>query len=86
MSGMEAVAIVGCVAAVVSAFQHGDALVKKLKDTRAARKQSLPPEQLERSLAQGAPAVMQGWNYGNDRYGVRFGDSLYDLTLSFERC
>jgi len=69
---MEVVAVIGCVAAIVQAFQQGDMLVKRLRVKRAARKKGLPPEQLEASLALGPPAVRQGFDSGTSRYGTAF--------------
>ncbi|KAG8530996.1 uncharacterized protein KY384_004353 [Bacidia gigantensis] len=73
MSGMEVVAIVGCVAAVVSAFEHGDQLVKKLREKRMIKKKgALPPEMLDCSLQMGPPAVRLAHDGGRLHFGRAF--------------
>lgn len=72
MSGMEAVAIIGTVAAVVSAFEHGDKLLKKIKDKRAAKRKQLPPSSLEQSLIRGPRAVNDAYSSGVETYGAAF--------------
>ena len=69
---MEAVAIIGTVAAVVSAFEHGNALVKKIKESRAAKKKVLPPPSLEQSLIRGPRAVNDAYLSGVETYGAAF--------------
>ena len=73
MSGMEVVAIIGTVAAVVSAFEHGNALVKKIKEKRATKKKGvLPPPSLEQSLIRGPRAVNDAYSSGVEMYGSAF--------------
>ena len=79
MSGMEVVAIIGCVAAVVSAYKDGEMIVRKIKEKRRLKQVASPPQSLERSLEQGPPAVEQAKELGIERYGSKFavGDSEY---------
>ncbi|KAL9101323.1 MAG: hypothetical protein Q9163_003412 [Psora crenata] len=87
---MEAVAIIGCAAAVVTAFQQGDILVKKLQ--RIRRKQGpVPPKKLEESLALGPPVVRQANQYGKARFGSAFengdrisNDALMDIVIHLQ--
>ena len=72
MSGMDVVAIIGTVAAVVSAFEHGEALLKKIKENRAERKAVLPPPTLEQSLIRGPRAVSDAYESGVETYGKAF--------------
>ncbi len=72
MSGMEVVAVIGCVAAVVSAYNDGGKIVKQIKAKRAAKKALTPTSALERSLERGAIAVEQEKDYGLERYGPKF--------------
>lgn len=79
MSGMEVVAVIGCVAAVVSAYKDGGQIVKQIKAKRAAKKAPPPTVTLETSLERGPPAVEQAKDNGIERYGPKFatGDGEY---------
>ena len=72
MSGMEVVAVIGCVAAVVSAYKDGGKIVKAIKSKRAAKSAPAPTESLEVSLERGPSAVSEASESGLDRYGPRF--------------
>ncbi|KAL8721019.1 MAG: hypothetical protein Q9225_002224 [Loekoesia sp. 1 TL-2023] len=75
---MEAIAIIGCIAAVVSAYRDGGAIVDKIKQKRLA-KNALPPTRLlEESLARGPKAVEEAKENGLERFGPRYaaGDQL----------
>ena len=69
--------MVGCVAAVVSAFHDGNGIVQKIKDKRRERKALLPSRYLEESLERGPTAVEQEKSIGIERFGDKFagGDS-----------
>ena len=75
MSGMEVVAVVACVAGVVSAYKDGGRLVKQIKAKRAAKRAPAPTESLETSLQKGPPAVEGAKDQGIEKYGPRFADS-----------
>jgi hypothetical protein len=83
MSGMEVVAVIACVAAVVSAYQDGGRIVKSIKEKRAAKKAGAPTESLETSLHRGPLAVGEARDSGIERYGPRFatGDREYDQSF-----
>ena len=72
MSGMEVVAVIGCVAAVVSAYKDGGKIVKQIKAKRAARYALTPTSALESSLERGLVAVEQAKDNGIERYGPEF--------------
>ena len=76
MSGVEAIAIIGVVAAIVSAFENGDRLVKRLKDKRAAKKKIPPPAILEQSLVRGPREVKEEYRSGIQTYGESFESRL----------
>ena len=71
MSGMEVVAVIGCVAAVVSAYRDAGEVVKKIKAKRAAKRVF---QSLESSLELGPIEVEQAKDNGIERYGSRFSD------------
>lgn len=79
MSGMEVVAVLGCVAAVVSAYNDGGKIVKQIKAKRVAKKAIAPTQSLESSLERGPLAVEQAKDNGIERYGPKFaaGDREY---------
>ena len=72
MSGLEILAVVACVAAVVSAFNDGNAIVKSIKAKRNLKKASLPSNDLADSLERGPPAVEAEKKLGIDRFGKIF--------------
>ena len=85
MSGMEVVAVVACVAGIVSAFQQGDVLVKKIREKRRSRhKGALPPKKLEDSLARGPLEIIQAKEDGTQQFGKAFekGDRIARDALS----
>ena len=77
MSGLEAFAVVGAVAAVVSAYRDGSRIVAEIKEKRARRKAPPPSRLLEESLSRGPPALEEAKNNGVERFGQAFaiGDS-----------
>ena len=72
MSGLEVVAVLGCVAAVVSAYKDGGNIVKQIKAKRAAKRAPAPTESLELSLQRGPPAVEEAKDRGIERYGLSY--------------
>ena len=72
MSGMEVVAVISCVAAVVSAYKDGGNIVKQIKAKRAAKRAPAPTESLETSLKRGPPAVEEAKDQGIEKYGPRY--------------
>ncbi|KAI4172598.1 MAG: hypothetical protein LQ343_003445 [Gyalolechia ehrenbergii] len=75
---MEAIAIIGCIAAVVSAYRDGGAIVNKIKQKRMARQAPPPMRLLEDSLARGPKAVEEAKENGIERFGPRYaaGDQI----------
>ncbi|KAI4182655.1 MAG: hypothetical protein L6R41_005839 [Letrouitia leprolyta] len=75
---MEAVAIIGCIAAVVSAYRDGGAIVDKIKRKRLARQAPPPTRLLEESLTRGPKAVEEAKENGIERFGPRYaaGDEI----------
>jgi len=70
MSGLELVAVVGVVAAVVSAFEAASKIVANYKDKRRATK----AEQLQVSLTRGPLAVEDAKDSGVEKFGQAFAD------------
>lgn len=83
MSGLEALAIIAAVAAVVSAFNDGNKLVRQIKDKRKARKAPLPPPDLEESLELGALKLKAECDSGLRDFGPVFanGDRMSRRTV-----
>ncbi|KAL8990710.1 MAG: hypothetical protein Q9169_008058 [Polycauliona sp. 2 TL-2023] len=73
---METLAIIGCIAAVVSAYRDGGIIVDKIKQKRLARQAPPPPRLLEDSLARGPRAVDEAKETGIERFGDRYADKL----------
>lgn len=73
MTGLEALAVISCVAAVVSAFNAGHAIVRTLKVKRQATRARTPSKYLEESLAAGPVAVEAEKQAGVDKFGEAFG-------------
>lgn len=74
---MEVVAIISCVAAVVSAYRDGQVIVQRIKEKRRERKALPPTILLEESLQKGSQAVEEAKENGVKRFGPEFavGDS-----------
>ena len=74
---MEVVTIVGCVAAVITAFEDGALIVQQIKERRRIRTALQPPIFLEKSLQKGAQRVEQAKDDGIQMFGAEFeiGDS-----------
>ncbi len=74
---MEVIAIVSCVAAVLSAYKDGAVIVQRIKEKRRARKALPPTTLLEESLRKGPQAVEEAKENGLKRFGSEFaiGDS-----------
>ena len=72
MSDEGPASITGTVAAVVAAFENGEALVKKIRETRARVGAPLPPLTLDQSLQKGPRAVKEALETGWDSYGEAF--------------
>ncbi|KAA6412774.1 MAG: hypothetical protein FRX48_03766 [Lasallia pustulata] len=72
MSGLEAVAVISAVAAVVSAFNDGNKLVREIKIKRKAKKATLPPPYLEESLERGPRIIEAQWDNGFRDFGQQF--------------
>ncbi|KAL8710702.1 MAG: hypothetical protein Q9220_004720 [cf. Caloplaca sp. 1 TL-2023] len=88
---MEAIAIIGCIAAVVSAYRDGGAIVNKIKQKRLARQAPPPTRLLEESLARGPTAVEEAKENGIERFGSKYAagdklalDSLKDILIDLQ--
>ncbi|KAL8818528.1 MAG: hypothetical protein Q9223_002851 [Gallowayella weberi] len=88
---MEAIAIIGCIAAVVSAYKDGGAIVDRIKQKRLARQAPPPTVLLEESLVRGPRAVEEAKKDGIERFGSRFAagdrialDSLKDILIDLQ--
>ncbi|KAL8691734.1 MAG: hypothetical protein Q9218_003105 [Villophora microphyllina] len=88
---MEAIAIIGCIAAVVSAYRDGGAIVNRIKQKRLAKQAPPPTRLLEESLARGPRAVEEAKENGIERFGSRYAagdkialDSLKDILIDLQ--
>ncbi|KAG8527656.1 uncharacterized protein KY384_007809 [Bacidia gigantensis] len=84
MSGMEFVAVLACVAGVVTAFEQGEKLVKKIREKRRLNHQAaLRPAELENSLAIGSSATEQAKRDCTTHLGKAFerGDGVASTAL-----
>ncbi|KAL8715022.1 MAG: hypothetical protein Q9220_000979 [cf. Caloplaca sp. 1 TL-2023] len=86
MSGLELVAVVACIGAIVSAYHDGAALVAQIKAKRRARRealqngylQELTTQELESSLHRGEGIVQSQFERDARRFGEKFrvGDQI----------
>ena len=86
MSGLEVLAVVAAVAAVVSAFNDGNGIVARIKQKRR-EKNALPPTMyLEESLQCGPPAIEAEKDNGMRVFGRVFaeGDGIFALITPLE--
>ena len=72
MSGAEFIAVVGCVAALVSAYHNGSSIVESIKAKRRRRNVPQPTVLLEQSLQRGPTEVIKAKDDGLNRYGSAF--------------
>ena len=88
MSGLEVFAVVGAVAAVVSAYKDGGRIVADIKAKRARRKAPPPTIYLEQSLSRGPPALEEAKSNGIERFGPSFaiGDSKSSEASCPQEC
>ncbi|KAK0271200.1 hypothetical protein LTR35_000170 [Friedmanniomyces endolithicus] len=79
----EIVGIVACVAAVVSAYHDGGAIIQKIKVKRAARRAPAPPRLLEESIDQAPEEIEREKRRGIQRFGKAFeeGDHIAVIAL-----
>ncbi|KAK4898192.1 hypothetical protein LTR27_004199 [Elasticomyces elasticus] len=79
----EVVGIVACVAAVVSAYRDGGAIIQKIKVKRAARRAAAPPRLLEDSIDQAPEEIEIEKQRGIRRFGKAFedGDHIAIMAL-----
>ncbi|KAJ5652864.1 hypothetical protein N7507_010290 [Penicillium longicatenatum] len=80
MSGAEVIAVVACVAAIVSAYRDGSELYRAIKKKwdRRHPKEEVSSNDLERSLARGQDEILAHWNAHVSRLGQRYeeGDTI----------
>ncbi|MCJ1306644.1 hypothetical protein MMC25_000287 [Agyrium rufum] len=81
MSGLELLAVVGCVAAVCSAYNDGNELVRKYREKKRIRKareelalQDGSTENLEHSLVRGSSMVQSQYDHEYRRWGNPFAE------------
>ena len=86
MSGLEILAVVGCVAAVASAYHDGSELIHEIKERRRAKKalqtsptQDRSTQELEASLSRGEVTIRSQYDHNYRRLGGAFaqGDRMY---------
>ncbi|KAK4999527.1 hypothetical protein LTR66_001452 [Elasticomyces elasticus] len=79
----EVVGIISCVAAVVSAYRDGGAIVRKIKENRAARNAPPPTVLLEESLERAPKDIETEQERGIARFGRSFvlGDDVATFAL-----
>lgn len=91
MSGLELVAVVACIGAIISAYHDGAELVSQIKAKRRARRalqngslQELTTKELEESLHRGGGVVQSQFDRDARRFGEQFttGDSQSRTTSS----
>lgn len=86
MSGLEALAIIAGVAAVVSAFNDGNKLIHQITDKRKARKAPLPPQNLEKSLELGPLNIEAQCDSGLRDFGKEFANGDRTSRNNVQSC
>ncbi|OQE18711.1 hypothetical protein PENSTE_c017G00680 [Penicillium steckii] len=87
MSGVEVVAVVACVAAVISAYQDGSKVFqdikKKWRERRSSHPQAASATDLDFSLQRSREDILTQWNGHVGRLGHRFevGDEIAQATM-----
>lgn len=86
MSGLEAVAIISCVAGLIETLNVGCRIVKSIKERRRAHRAdgALPPsEDLEKTIEDGRNSIQKLVDKGNKRFGSDFEAGDGTTTLSY---
>jgi hypothetical protein len=72
MTGLEVVAVLACVAGIISAFKDGHGIVQAIKEKRQRMQGRTPSKHLEASLAAGPVAVEAEKEEGVAKFGRAF--------------
>ncbi|KAK5108634.1 hypothetical protein LTR62_008125 [Meristemomyces frigidus] len=81
----EVVGIVACVAAVISAYHDGGAIIQRIKLKRASDRAPAPPRLLEESIDQAPTAIEQEKQRGIARFGKAFEDGDHIAVIALQR-
>jgi hypothetical protein len=81
MSGLEAIAIIGVVASLITAFKDSSAILSKVKVRRRLKEGALPPTvELEEVLAEGEQEIQRAAAAGIRRFGPTFVEEDREFT------
>ena len=73
MSGLEAIAVIGVVAALVTAFKDSSTIANSIKQRRKNKEGALPPtDELEEALAEGEHEIQKAAAVGIRKFGPAF--------------
>lgn len=84
MSGLEAIAVIGVVASIITAFKDSNSIAKSISARRRNKEGALPPTiELEQALAEGEQEIQRAAVAGIRRFGPAFveEDREYKLYL-----
>lgn len=74
MSGLEALAVIGAIAALITAYKDAGDILAKLKLRRARKQAELPSSILEDTLSHAETTLRDQQLYHQSRYGDEFYD------------
>ncbi len=73
MSGLEAIAVIGVVAALVTAFKDSSSIANAIKQRRKGKEGALPPTvELEEALAESEQEIQKAAAVGIQKFGPAF--------------
>lgn len=85
MSGLEAIAVIGVVAALITAFKDSNSIANAIKQRRKARPNALPPTvELEEALSQGEQDIQKAAAEGIRRWGQNWVDDELDAKVALQ--
>lgn len=85
MSGLEALAVIGVVASLITAFKDSNSIADAIKQRRKAKPGALPPTiELEEALAAGEQEIHKAAAEGIRRWGQNWVDDEVDAKMALQ--
>jgi hypothetical protein len=85
MSGLEAIAVIGVVASLITAFKDSNSIANAIKQRRRAKPGALPPSiELEEALTAGEQEIQKAAAEGIRRWGQNWVDDEVDAKMALQ--
>ena len=85
MSGLEAIAVIGVVASLITAFKDSNSIANAIKQRRKSKSGALPPTvELEEALTAGAQEIQKAAAEGSRRWGLNWVDDEVEAKVALQ--